>query len=67
VLLLLRITRREFPLCEHRSKGTPAAPPVFTPNSQRVVFQGDRDGKPALYTIVLDKLVEKTEEATENR
>ena len=67
MLLLLRITRREFPLCEHRSKGTPAAPPVFTPNSQRVVFQGDREGKPALYTIVLDKLVEKTEEATENR
>ncbi|MBY0506644.1 MAG: oligogalacturonate lyase family protein [Bryobacteraceae bacterium] len=61
VLLLLRITRREFPLCEHRAQ-TPLAPPVFTPNSQRVLFQGDRDGQPALYMIALDKLVEKTEE-----
>ena len=65
VLLLLRVTRREFPLCEHRSKA-PTAPPVFTPNSQRVLFEGDRDGKPAIYMIALEKLVERTEE-TENQ
>ena len=66
VLLLLRVTRREFPLCEHRSGQAPVTPPAFTPNSQRVLFQGDKDGKPALYMIALDKLVERTEE-TENR
>jgi oligogalacturonide lyase len=65
VLLLLRVTRREFPLCEHRAQ-TPTVPPVFTPNSQRVLFQGDRDGKPAIYMIALEKLVERTDE-TENR
>ena len=65
VLLLLRVTRREFPLCEHRSQAL-TAPPVFTPNSQRVLFEGDRDGKPALYMIALEKLVERTEE-TESR
>lgn len=66
VLLLLRVTRREFPLCEHRNTQAPVTPPVFTPNSQRVLFQGDKDGKPALYMIALEKLVERTEE-TENR
>ena len=65
VLLLLRVTRREFPLCEHRSQA-PAAPPVFTPNSQRVLFEGDHDGKPAIYMVALEKLVERTEES-ENR
>lgn len=65
VLLLLRVTRREFPLCEHRSH-MPSAPPVFTRNSQRVLFEGDRDGKPAIYMIALEKLVERTEES-ENR
>lgn len=65
VLLLLRVTRREFPLCEHRSQ-KPSVPPVFTPNSQRVIFEGDRDGKPALYMIALEKLVERTDES-ENR
>ncbi len=66
VLLLLRVTRREFPLCEHRGQ-KPSAPPVFTPNSQRVIFQGDRDGKTAIYMIALEKLVERTDEQTENR
>ena len=66
VLLLLRVTRREFPLCEHRSR-KPLAPPVFTPNSQRVLFQGDREGRPAIYMIALEKLVERTDDATENR
>lgn len=63
VLLLLRVTRREFPLCEHRSQKL-LVPPIFTPNSQRVLFQGDRDGKPALYMIALEKLVERTDDGT---
>lgn len=66
VLLLLRVTRREFPLCEHRNAQAPRVPPVFTPNSQRVLFEGNKDGKPAIYMIALEKLVERTDE-TENR
>jgi hypothetical protein len=66
VLLLLRVNRREFPLCEHRAQ-KPTTPPVFTPNSQRVLFQGDRDGKPAIYMFVVEKLVENTDDPSENR
>ncbi|HWF37163.1 MAG TPA: hypothetical protein VG322_01505 [Candidatus Acidoferrales bacterium] len=61
VLLLLRSTGREFTLCEHRSSNAAAVSPVFSPNSQRVYFQSDREGKWALYSVNLEKLVEPTE------
>jgi oligogalacturonide lyase len=61
VLLLLRLTRRELTLCEHRSSQPAAVAPAFAPNSQRVFFESDRHGKPALYSMLVDKLVEKTE------
>ena len=61
VLLLLRVTRREFTLCEHRSAEPQSVCPQFAPNSQRVFFQSEKDGKPAIYTMSIDKLVEKTE------
>jgi oligogalacturonide lyase len=35
--------------------------PVFAPDSQRIYFQSDRDGKPALYCMHAEKLVERTE------
>jgi oligogalacturonide lyase len=62
ILLLLRVPRRELPLCEHRSSDAAAVRPVFSPDSQRVFYQSDRDGKPALYTVNVQKLVEPTEE-----
>jgi oligogalacturonide lyase len=34
--------------------------PVFSPDSQQLYFQSDRDGQPALYSVRLDKLVELT-------
>ena len=68
LLLLLRIGRREFPLCEHRSMDVRVTPPIFSPNSQRIFFQGERafaaDGeanKPTIAMVVVDRLVEKTE------
>lgn len=61
VLLLLRLTKREFTLCEHRAAKPDATDPQFSPNSQRIFFQSDRDGKPAIYMMVVDRLVEKTE------
>jgi oligogalacturonide lyase len=64
ILLLLRITRREFTLCEHRSSQPAAVAPVFSGDSQRVYFQSDRHGKPAIYCVRVEKLVEETEETS---
>ncbi|MDQ6678630.1 MAG: oligogalacturonate lyase family protein [Acidobacteriota bacterium] len=61
VLLLLRVTRREFTLCEHHATDASAVMPLFTPNSQSILFQSDRHGKPAIYRMRVDKLVESTD------
>jgi oligogalacturonide lyase len=61
ILLLLRITRRELTVCEHRASDARGVAPVFSPDSQRIFFQSDRDGKPAIYMVRVDKFVEKTE------
>ena len=61
VLIMLRLTRRELTLCEHRSSNPAAAAPLFSPDSQRIYFQSDREGKPALYCMHVEKLVEKTD------
>jgi oligogalacturonide lyase len=66
VLLLLRVTRREFTLCEHRSSDPSSTEPVFSPGSQRIYFQSDKHGKPAIYSMIVEKLVEKTEQDAED-
>jgi oligogalacturonide lyase len=60
ILLLLRITRRELALCEHRASDAALTSPVFSPDSQRVFFQSDRHGKSAIYLMAVDRLVEST-------
>jgi oligogalacturonide lyase len=62
VLLLLRAVHREFTLCEHRSSDPAKVSPIFSPNSHDVFFSSDQHGKPAIYRIAVDKLVEATEE-----
>jgi len=62
VLLMLRVTRRELTLCEHKASRAELVAPRFSPDSQRVYFQSDRHGKPAIYDMHLEKLVEKTDE-----
>jgi oligogalacturonide lyase len=64
ILLLLRVARRELTLCEHRSSDPASVAPVFSPDSQRIYFQSDRDGKSAIYRVAVEKLVEKTEPET---
>jgi oligogalacturonide lyase len=64
VLILLRVTRRELTLCEHKTSDPAAAAPRFSPDSQRIYFQSDREGKPAIYCMHVEKLVEKTESET---
>jgi oligogalacturonide lyase len=61
VLLLLRANRRELTLCEHHSSDPVKVNPVFSPDSQRIFFESDRDGKPAIYRIRVEKFVEETD------
>jgi oligogalacturonide lyase len=61
VLLLVRSVKRELTLCEHRARDPRLVSPIFSPNSQRVFFQSDRDGKMALYALAVERLVEQTE------
>jgi oligogalacturonide lyase len=63
VLLLVRAVGRELTLCEHRSSNPAMVSPIFSPNSQSVFFTSDQHGKPAIYRIAVDKLVEATEES----
>jgi len=60
VLLLLRVARRELTLCEHRSSNPAMVAPVFSPDSQSIFFNSDRNGKPAIYRLHVEKFVEET-------
>jgi oligogalacturonide lyase len=64
VLLLLRSTQRERVLCEHKSSHPELTAPRFSPDAQRIYFQSDREGKPAIYCMHTEKLVEKIDEGT---
>jgi oligogalacturonide lyase len=67
VLLLVRSVKRELTLCEHRASDPQLVTTLFSPNSQRIFFQSDRDGKMAIYSMAVDRLVEETEtEADQN-
>ncbi len=60
VLLLLRTPQREFVLCEHGARDPARVAPRFSPDSQRVVFESDRQGRSALYFVNVERLVEET-------
>jgi oligogalacturonide lyase len=61
ILILLRSTRRELTLCEHRARDPRNLAVVFSPNSQRIMFQSDQHGKPALYAMPVERFVAATE------
>ncbi len=60
VVLLLRASGRELTLCEHGSKNAVNVSPAFSPDSRRVYFQSDREGKSALYSVNVESLIEPT-------
>lgn len=60
IMLLLRSVRRELTLCEHRASHPASVSPVFSPDSRRIYFQSDREGKWALYSVNVELLVEPT-------
>lgn len=61
ILALVRSVRRELTLCEHKASNPASVWPIFSPTSQRIYFQSDRHGGPAIYSVVVDKFIEKTE------
>jgi oligogalacturonide lyase len=61
VLLLLRAGHSERTMAEHKSSNAETVAPLFSPDSQRIYFQSDRHGKPAIYSMHVEKLVEKTD------
>ena len=61
VLILLRVARRELTLCEHRASDPAMVHPVFSPDSQNILFGSDRHGKPAIYQVRVNRFVEETE------
>jgi oligogalacturonide lyase len=61
VVLMLRVNGRELTLCEHRASRPETVAPIFAPDAQRIYFQSDRDGQPALYGVPVERLVEKIE------
>jgi oligogalacturonide lyase len=62
VLLLVRAVKRELTLAEHRSSDSTLVAPQFAPTSQRIFFGSDQHGKPAIYTMAVDKFVAETGE-----
>lgn len=61
VLLLVRSVKRELTLCEHRSSDPRRVAPIFSPDSQQVFFGSDQHGKPAIYSVAVEKFVAQTD------
>jgi hypothetical protein len=61
ILLLLRVAHSERTMCEHKASDPEKVCPLFSPDSQRIYFQSDRHGKWAIYSMHVDRLVEKTD------
>lgn len=64
IILLLRSAQREMTLCEHHATRAVTVDPVFSPDSRRVYFQSDHEGKSALYSVNVELLVEPTASST---
>lgn len=61
VLLLLRAAKRELTVAEHKASDTSRAVVLFSPNSQRIYYHTDREGKSAIYSVALERFIEKTD------
>jgi len=64
ILILLRATRRELTVCEHAASDAGWVAPAFSPDSQKIYFQSDRHGKRAIYSVDVERFVEKIETET---
>lgn len=62
ILIMLRVVRRELTLCEHRASHPDRVSPLFSPDAQRIYFQSDRHGKQAIYSLHVERLVERIQD-----
>ena len=58
ILLLLRVTRRELTVAEHHAADPSSVVVVFSPNSQRLFYQTDRQCKSAIFMMAVDRFVD---------
>ena len=61
IIVMLRSVRRELTLCEHKSSHPETVAPRFSPDTQKLYFQSDRDGEPAIYCMHVERFLEKTD------
>jgi oligogalacturonide lyase len=62
VLIILRVTRRELTVCEHKASNPGLVAPQFAPDNRYIFFQSDRHGRQAIYRVRVEKFVEPAEE-----
>ena len=60
IYLLVRAVGRELTLCEHRASDASRVNPTFSPDNRRVYFWSDFQGRPAVYAVNVESLVEPT-------
>jgi hypothetical protein len=63
ILILLRSVRRELTLYERHADRPHRVSPMFSPDAQRIYFQSGRHGKPAIFSLHVERLVERIDEA----
>jgi oligogalacturonide lyase len=61
ILILLRVAHRELTIAEHRAHNPHDVTVLFSPNSQRLLWNTDREGKSAIYSVAVERFVENTE------
>jgi oligogalacturonide lyase len=62
LLLLIRAASREMTVAEHKASDASKAAVLFSPNSQRLYYHTDREGKSAIYMIQLERFIERTDD-----
>jgi hypothetical protein len=65
LLLLVRAVQRELAIAEHAAEHPDDVVAFFSPDSQRVYYHANLQGRSAIYSIGLERFVEKTAEATD--
>ena len=66
LLLLVRSVKRELAIAEHGSRSADDVVAFFAPDSQSVFYHSDMQGRFAVYSIGLERFVEKTGEAEDD-
>lgn len=62
ILLLIRAASREMTVAEHKASDPSKAAVLFSPNSQRLYYHTDREGRSAIYAIQLERFIEQTDD-----